>query len=88
MCNTPGGHSGVLEQGIFFEIPSVAINFPEYLEEALNIKNVVLSSNEEFEDNLKKLLSSLPYERVIKAKDKIAYSVKNVSVLLNVEFER
>lgn len=86
--NTPGGHSGVLEQAIFFEIPSVAINFPEYLEEALNIKNVVLSSNEEFEDNLKKLFNSLPYKRVIKAKDKVAYSVKNVSVLLNAEFKR
>lgn len=31
--NTPGGHSAVLEQAIFFEVPTVAIDFPEYREQ-------------------------------------------------------
>ena len=80
--NTPGGHSGVLEQAIFFEIPTLAISFPEYEEQTINLKNVVLSSTEEFLDNLKKLFDSRSNERVVEVKDKISYSTKNVSVLL------
>ena len=80
--NTPGGHSGVLEQAIFFEIPTITINFPEYSEQTTNSKNVVLSSNEEFVDNLIKLFDSLSHKEFVEVKDKIYYSTKNVSALL------
>lgn len=40
--NTPGGHSGVLEQAIFFEVPTVAIDFPEYREQAGGLKIIKL----------------------------------------------
>ena len=47
--NTPGGHSGVLEQAIFFEIPTIAIDFQEYREQCKGISNVeFVSSNKEF----------------------------------------
>ena len=80
--NTPGGHSGVLEQAIFFDVPTVAINFPEYEEQITNLKNVVLSSTEEFHGNLKKLFDTSSNDGLVEVKDKISYSTKNVSVLL------
>ncbi|MEM0136512.1 MAG: glycosyltransferase [Thermoplasmatales archaeon] len=85
--NTPGGHSGVLEQAIFFEVPTVAISFPEYLEQATNSKNVLLSPKEEYEDNLKKLFNSFPNEKVIKAKYKISYCLEQLSVLVKSEYD-
>ena len=40
--NTPGGHSGVLEQAMFFELPTIAIDFPEYREQSMGNNNVIL----------------------------------------------
>lgn len=83
--NVPGGQSGVLEEATFFEVPTVAMDFPEYLEETVNSKNVVLSTKEGFEENLCKLFNFIPDERCVSVKDKVAYSIKNISILINGE---
>ncbi|MEM4089997.1 MAG: glycosyltransferase [Thermoplasmatales archaeon] len=80
--DTPRGHFGILEEAIYFEVPTVVTDFPEYREEATNSKNVLLSPEEEYEDNFKKLFNSLSNKNVIKVKNKISYCLEQVSALL------
>lgn len=55
---TPGGHSGVLEQAIFFEVPTIAMDFPEYREQAKGFPNVRLVSPELIKPEVLGILSS------------------------------
>jgi glycosyltransferase involved in cell wall biosynthesis len=56
--NTPGGHSGVLEQAIFFEVPTIAIDFPEFREQAKGVANVKLVSAENFCEAIEEILKN------------------------------
>jgi len=84
--NTPGGHSGVLEQAMFFEVPTVAINFPEYREQSKGEDFVRFAEGEkEFLDCVRSAL--VEFERrgetmPIPVKEKIKYSENNVRNLI------
>lgn len=81
-----GGHSGVLEQAIFFDIPTIAMNFLEYQEQSENANNVRLVSNmEEMGEAVLTVLSEIDESsgRKIEVKNKIDSSVQNMSVLLS-----
>ena len=69
--NTPGGHSGVLEQAMFFEVPTIAIDFPEYREQVAGISNVKLISPDRFPFALAGCLESLERTRKIHINSKI-----------------
>lgn len=82
--NTPGGHSGVLEQAIFFEIPTIAIDFPEYREQTKEIGFVSLIDSE---DRLKLIANELLQcstlrNSKINVNEKIQQAVNNVKKLL------
>jgi len=84
--NTPGGHSGVLEQAMFFEVPTVAIDFPEYREQSKGKDFVKFADGEkEFFDYVRSAL--VEFERLgetipIPVKEKIKYSENNTSSLI------
>ena len=82
--NTPGGHSAVLEQAIFFEVPTIAIDFPEFREQTEGIGFVRLI---ESEDGLKFTAKELLQNSVIRnpklnVKEKIQQAVSNIQKLL------
>ena len=82
--NTPGGHSGVLEQGIFFNIPTVAMDFPEYREQSHNTDNVRLAKSEDeilalVRENLLKIENS---DRNIKIMEKVNAAIEHIKVLI------
>lgn len=54
--NTPGGHSGVLEQAIFFETPTVVLGFPEYEEQTKGVSSVKVTSTQNFIEDVFKML--------------------------------
>ena len=84
--NTPGGHSGVLEQAMFFEVPTVAIDFPEYREQSKGKDFVRFADGEkEFLDCVRSAL--VEFERLgetipIPVKEKIKFSENNTSSLI------
>lgn len=80
--NTPGGISGVLEQGIFFDLRTIAIDFPEYREQSRDISIVKLVSKDDFLNSIYEQFRDLNrYERII-IKDKIIEARKNLIKLL------
>ena len=83
--NTPGGHSGVLEQAIFFGVPTIAMDFLEYREQSENAKNVHLVSN--MDEMAKETLHILrkinnTTERRVQVKNRIDSSLQTISLLL------
>ncbi len=80
--NTPGGHSAVLEQAIFFEVPTVAIDFPEYREQAFGCNFVSFSNTTEFCENVKAALINLKRSDKIEIKNKIEIARNNIKELL------
>ena len=85
--NTPGGHSAVLEQAIFFEVPTIAIDFPEYREQVAGNENVFLIESKDMTSNL--ILSQLkaPSHKIINLNMKIQESQRNVEHLLKEPFK-
>jgi glycosyltransferase involved in cell wall biosynthesis len=81
--NTPGGHSGVLEQGIFFEVPTIAIDFPEYREQARNLANVKLVPPENFSSAIKEMLKNNDSKTELEINKKIRELIQNIKILLN-----
>jgi glycosyltransferase involved in cell wall biosynthesis len=80
--NTPGGHSGVLEQAIFFEVPSVCINFPEYLEQTSSMSHIILSDKENFSKSIIENLI-LPREpKKLMISEKIRNAMENAKKIL------
>ena len=69
--NTPGGHSGVLEQAMFFEVPTIAIDFPEYREQVVGTLNVKLVSPDELPSALQDCIGPLEGTRIIHINSKI-----------------
>ena len=83
---TPGGHSGVIEQAIFFEVPTIAMDFSEYREQSKNTENIHLVSDiEQMAKTILSLVSEFgkTHERRICVKDKLCTSVENFSLLLS-----
>ena len=78
--NTPGGHSGVLEQALFFQIPTVAIDFPEYKEQTLGYDFIELVSVDNFYD---KVLENL-IDNNIKTVVKIPINIKVMEAKMNI----
>ncbi len=83
--NTPGGHSGVLEQAIFFEVPTIAIDFSEFREQMEGINFVKLIKSEY---SLKLISKNLLQSNTIKnieidVKEKIKEAVNNIRELIN-----
>jgi glycosyltransferase involved in cell wall biosynthesis len=80
--NTPGGLSGVLEHAIFFEIPTIAIDFPEYREQALGSSNVQLVNIGSFSSILANYLEFAEDVRKINIRDKIMIASANAKHLI------
>jgi len=80
--NTPGGHSGVLEQALFFEVPTIAIDFPEYREQVRGFSFVHLSSRNDFYDNVVRALNRNPSNDKISIGSKMSVAVHNLKELL------
>ena len=80
--NTPGGHSGVLEQAIFFEIPTIAIDFPEYREQTEGVEFIRLTSLENFYLSTKGSLQINLGSRDMHIKLKLRDAVSNIKTLL------
>jgi glycosyltransferase involved in cell wall biosynthesis len=83
--NTPGGHSGVLEQAIFFEVPTIAIDFPEYEEQTEGISFVkLITSREDLEEYISVFLKKTRNRKSeINIKEKQMQAIDNLKVLLN-----
>jgi hypothetical protein len=85
--NTPGGHSAVLEQAMFFEIPTVAIDFQEYREQAKGIKNITLVKPENFpkavRDCLLNYSSNTSSTLDISIKRKLDFTLKNIKMMVS-----
>lgn len=83
--NTPGGHSAVLEQAIFFELPTIAIDFPEYKEQSEGISFVKLViSRKDLEEYVSDFLINIRNRKSeINIKEKKVQAINNVKVLLH-----
>ena len=82
--NTTGGHSGVLEQAILFEVPTIAIDFPEYREQVDGINFVrLINSGDDLKLTVKEFLESSTIKNIkINVKEKIQQAVNNIQKLL------
>ena len=80
--NAPGGHSGVLEQAIFFDVQTVAIDFPEYQEQAKGISNVKLTSMDNFSNSVYEQIEALGHADNINVKEKILEARENLKILI------
>lgn len=84
LYNTPGGHSGVLEQAIFFEVPAITIDFPEYREQTMSIENVILMNAIFFSSDLLNKSLNMNSKKELRVKGKIEESIKNIKDLLKI----
>jgi len=83
--NTPGGHSGVLEQAIFFETPTIAIDFPEYREQAEDFDHIKLCNRDQLFVNISNALERMENARTVRIKSKLSYTMKAAEQLLSKE---
>ena len=81
--NTPGGHSAVLEQAIFFEVPTIAIDFPECREQAKGIETVRLVSAENICKAIKEMLEFNDRRRELEFYPKTRELIENIRILLD-----
>ena len=80
--STPGGRSAVLEQAIFFEVPTIVIDFPEYREQVAGISNVKLVSPDGLQFALAGCFDSLERPREIHISSKIMLARVNIQRIL------
>lgn len=78
-----GGHSGVLEQAKYYGVPTIVLDFPEYIEEANNFEIVTVTSRENFSKVILTVFSRLSSSRICSLKEKTEEAIKNVSVLIS-----
>lgn len=71
--NTPGGHSGVLEQAKFFHLETIVIDFPEYREQKGGLDFINLSTFDELSSVIKKALISQERRKEINLLEKLNY---------------
>ena len=69
----------MLEQAIFFDLPTIAIDFPEYREQAIGIFSVKFVTRDNFFHGLVNCLEFL------EEREKISFRGKMASVSLNVK---
>lgn len=83
--NTPGGHSGVLEQAKFFDVPSIVMDFPEFREQKNGIDFIkLLDSADNLEIIIKRLLQSSEIRtRGIRVEEKVKQAITNVTKLID-----
>ena len=81
--NTPGGHSGVLEQAKFFEVPTIAIDFPEYKEQAKGVRTVTLVISENFYDAVRDFILGASRADRISIREKLDFTLENMKILTN-----
>jgi glycosyltransferase involved in cell wall biosynthesis len=81
--NSPGGHSGVLEQGKFFEILTVAADFDEYKEQAGNSERIILCKLDKLGEILRKCFERRYFSEDILIKAKILEAKNNVSAIIH-----
>ena len=80
--NTPRGHSGVLEQAIFFEVPTIAMDFPEYREQAMEHKNIVLTESDKLNSELVNQCLKIKPENTICIRSNVQECQKNIEYIL------
>jgi len=80
--NTPGGHSAVLEQAKFFEIPTIAIDFSEYREQAEGVRTVTLVIPENFYDAVRDFILSASRADRISIREKLYFTLENMKILI------
>jgi glycosyltransferase involved in cell wall biosynthesis len=80
--NTPGGHSGVMEQAIFFEVPTIAIDFPEYREQAEGVGTVTLVPPENFYNAVRNWILRAWEIDKISIKEKLDFALENMKILI------
>lgn len=81
--NTPGGHSGVLEQAMFFEVQTIAFDFPEYREQTSGNPLVKLIKPSELNETLIAYLNSYEKNCVLNIEKKIRLVCDNVKTILD-----
>lgn len=79
---TPGGHSGVLEQANFFELPTIAMDFPEYKEQAFDNLDVKLTDITNFSSVIESSINSLNKRKYVSISTKLSSALENLSDLL------
>jgi len=80
--NIPGGHSAILEQAKFFEIPTIAIDFPEYREQAEGVRTVTLVIPENFYDAVRDFILSASRADRISIREKLYFTLENMKILI------
>lgn len=80
--NAPGGFSGVLEHAIFFEVPTIAIYFPEYREQANGNLNVKLINPDGLPFALQDWLGSIKRTQMIHINSKVMLASQNIRRIL------
>jgi glycosyltransferase involved in cell wall biosynthesis len=78
----PGGHSGVLEQAIFFELPTVAMDFPEYREQVYGSKNIKLTDITKLVSAIESCITNLNKEKYVSINTKLCDALKNIDEIL------
>jgi len=80
--NIPGGHSGVLEQSMFFNLPAIVLDFTEYREQAKGNPLVKIIKPEEI-GNALILNLNLKENDIIEVKNKIILTQDNIKSIAN-----
>ena len=80
--NTPGGISEVMYIAMFFDLPTVAVDFPEYREQTRGAANIKLVSEDEFYNAVKNFMPLIGHKRKIYIKNKISEAMENIKSLL------
>jgi len=83
--NIPGGHSAILEQAKFFEIPAIAIDFPEYREQTQGKNFVTLCQPDSFYSEVSKALRNSPFMDGIEIRNKVTAAMHSMLILLGGE---
>lgn len=80
--NTPGGHSGVLDQTMFFDVPTIAFDFPEYREQARENPLVNFTKPEDLYRVLMLSFKHLKKNEIIEIQKKVLFVQNNIKLIL------
>jgi glycosyltransferase involved in cell wall biosynthesis len=81
--NTPGGHSGVLEQALLFNLNTIAIDFPEYEEQAAGNSFIKLTNSEHLCEVLMLCLNLRDNKRTIEIRNKVIITQNNIKFVID-----
>jgi glycosyltransferase involved in cell wall biosynthesis len=80
--NAPGGRSGVLETAIFYECPTIVVDFPEFREQAGSFKFVRFCKASDLSDVIIDMLGEGKKPRSINIREKVSTARANVRSLI------